>query len=217
MSDVSTINGYAALYADIMAEVKARHTALFQPLDGITAAALPSYVLAEAAYLQLRMICELIAHGCLVAHGDIEATKRGKLETAWNADLIVSALSKLHPEFYPTPSHQVVLGPGRFELREVTEPYLTKADLQRLYAETGRVLHRGSVQNLPGRTVPTSNSVRDWSEKISFLLTHHQIVLANSDLEIWCLMHGMDDGKVHTTVMRRSASDAPLTKTLNKT
>ena len=204
ISDVERVNGYAALYADIMAEVKARHTALFQLLERANLVGLPSYVLAETAYLQLRMICELIALGCLVAHGDMEATKRGKLKTAWNADLIVSALGKLHPDFYPKPSHQIVLGPGRFEIRDVTEPYLTKKELQQLYAQTGHVLHRGSVRDLRNRSVPTSNSVRDWSEKIRILLTHHQIVLADSDLEIWCLMNGKEDGKVHTTVMRRS-------------
>jgi hypothetical protein len=57
----------------------------------------------DIGFLELRMICELIALGCLVAHGDIKETRRGKFITKYQADLFVKALSSLHSDFYPKP------------------------------------------------------------------------------------------------------------------
>jgi|SRR5882724_2304781 len=55
----------------------------------------------EFCYLQLRMLCELIAVGCLVVHGDVEGTKG--LCKVWAADKVMKRLEKLHPDFYPHP------------------------------------------------------------------------------------------------------------------
>jgi hypothetical protein len=45
------------------------------------------------------MICELIAMGCLVAHGDLDHAT--KLRREWAADRIMEELEKLHPHFFP--------------------------------------------------------------------------------------------------------------------
>ena len=88
-------------YAAIMDEVKIR-------LDDINMlignrGGLAGHVVAESCYLQLRMCCELIALGCLVAHGDIEATKSKGLQKVYSAEKIIQVLAKLHPDFYPEP------------------------------------------------------------------------------------------------------------------
>lgn len=203
MSDLQTVSSYAALYADIMEEIKGRHSVVLGALDEKKLDSFPKFVRAETCYLQLRMICELIALGCLVAHGDIPATKRGKLKGAWNADLIVSALGKLHEDFYPRAGKQAVGADGRLEVIDQTDPHLTKSELQRLYAQAGRVLHRGNVENLRTRRIPGSTEIQEWANKITALLNHHQITIVDSDLEIWCIMHARSDGRVHTNVMRR--------------
>jgi hypothetical protein len=64
------------LYGGIMEEVKIRLNCIAMAAAGATG--LPHPLARELCFLQLRMICELIALGCLVAHGDIEATKVNK-------------------------------------------------------------------------------------------------------------------------------------------
>ena len=62
----------AQLYTVLMGEVKLRHACLARLMRGETGLEPP--FIREFCFLQFRMICETIALGCLVAHGDIEAT-----------------------------------------------------------------------------------------------------------------------------------------------
>src|SRR5215207_6975630 len=69
------------LYADLLGEAKIRIGIINHFITG--KAELPGPLIRESAFLQLRMLCELIALGCLVAHGDI--TRRTKLRKEWSA------------------------------------------------------------------------------------------------------------------------------------
>lgn len=73
----------ASLYADLMNEVKVRIAAIDAGTGGLLGA-LPAPIVQEHCYLQLRMCCELIALGCLVAHGDITCRQgpQGQVGTA---------------------------------------------------------------------------------------------------------------------------------------
>ena len=85
-----------------MEEVKLRISAIDIGLNSMTALQ-PREVCNEFCYLQLRMICELIAMGCLLVHEDIRAGERGKaLIGEWSVPAIMKALEKLHPRFFPT-------------------------------------------------------------------------------------------------------------------
>jgi len=98
------------------------------------------------------MICELIAFGCLIAHGDIKATRSGKFTGKYQADFFVKALSNLHPDFYPKPMFPV---PGQEPIPTQvgaillspaprTSGFLTKSDLTTLYHACGERMHRGA-------------------------------------------------------------------------
>src|ERR1700730_10759516 len=89
----------AALYGGIMEEIKIRISAIDAGTGGLLP--LSPVIIREHCFLQIRIICELIALGVLVAHGDIEATKTSKLQKAWHAKEIMDALLKLHQDFYP--------------------------------------------------------------------------------------------------------------------
>lgn len=187
----------AALYCDLMEEVKRR-------IDVVTEVALgrvvvPQIVAVELAYLQLRMICELIALACLTAHGDVPATKAKRLMKAYNADQIIKSLERLNPSFYPKPGRQVRDTAGRVtEIVGVDEPYLTKTELQRLYGECGDFLHRGNIEQLMrGRSLPTLSHLDAWKRKIVVLLNHHQIQLFHPDHQLWTIMQAESDGRVH--------------------
>src|SRR5664279_3384166 len=91
----------ASLYSSIMEEAKFRALSI-NTVTG-SAVGLPLPFLREYGFLQLRMLCELIALGCLVAHGDIAGTKASVLRNEYKAGVIVKRLEKLHPNFYPSP------------------------------------------------------------------------------------------------------------------
>src|SRR6202008_4028128 len=108
-SDLDAANAYSA----IMEEAKLRALSI----NTITGSSLnfPVPLLREYGFLQLRMLCELIALGCLVAHGDIAGTKAAVLQREYKAGVIVKRLEALHPNFYPSP-RKMVFSPGHVHL-----------------------------------------------------------------------------------------------------
>ena len=88
-------------YADILNEINARIEILNMAINGRID--LPPPFIREISYLQLRMMCELLAIGCLVAHGDISDTKSNSIQKEFNAEKIINRLENLHPNFYPHP------------------------------------------------------------------------------------------------------------------
>jgi hypothetical protein len=184
------------LYCDLMEEIKRRVEVVYSISQ--SRVVMPQIVGIELGYLQLRMICELIALACLTAHGDVPATKSKRLMKAYNADQIMKALENLHPGFYPVPGRQVLNEHGKtVEVIKVDEPYLTKRELQRLYGECGDFLHRGNIEQLmKGRTLPKFAKLEDWVAKITVLLSHHQIQLFDVRRQLWVMMQA-EDGRVH--------------------
>jgi hypothetical protein len=157
----------------------------------------------EHCFLQLRMICELIALACLVVHGNV-VSKKGNLKKAYKPAEIIHELEKLHASFYPQPGTQVVGRDGKVtEVKNIASGYLTKTELIRLWNQCGGILHRGNLKTLRSRIEPKSfKGVTDWSQKIITLLNHHQIALFNSTSQIWVIMQSKDDGKVHARYFR---------------
>ncbi|MGE0749174.1 MAG: hypothetical protein AB7K64_01135 [Variibacter sp.] len=164
------------LYAKLMQEAKLRIKWMEYAVNGRTG--LPGPLVREFSFLQLRMLCELIALACLTAHGEITAAS--KLRKEYSADRIVSLLSELHPSFYPRPVEQVKLSsdeaPIDFELRDIKDGFLTKDELPVLVAKCGSVLHRGTVKKLLSQKSPIQTNfpeIAEWTLKISKLLGLH--------------------------------------------
>jgi len=182
------------LYAAIMEEVKVRLSSIETAAMGKTGLIGP--IAREFCFLQLRMLCELIALACLVAHGDIKETT--KLRKLWAADKIIKALETLHPEFYPTPIRTNVRPdpePNTFE-KVTNAPILTKADLIKLYGKVcGDTLHRGSLKKLLSPDTPVIrhfNDVVDWSNKIAKLLAFHAMQAADKKHMIVTILYDRD-------------------------
>ncbi|MDR3450929.1 MAG: hypothetical protein P4M15_14525 [Alphaproteobacteria bacterium] len=164
----------ARTYTSIMEEAKFRALSINR-LTGPIALSAP--LAREFCFLQLRMLCELIALGCLVAHGDIEETKSPQLQKSYNAGDIVKLLEKLHPNFYPSP-RKPVFSPGHVHLEDYDGEYLTKDELLTLYGRCGDALHRGSLRNLLNRKSQPPADFQDiqrWGQKILNLLSFHII------------------------------------------
>jgi hypothetical protein len=191
------------LYCDLMEEIKRRGEVVQNVTRGQIP--VPKIVGLEVCYLQLRMICELIALCCLTVHGDVPAAKAKRLTRAYNADQILKNLERLHPAFYPSPGRQIHDSKGKvLEIVAVTEPHLNKSELQRLYGECGDFLHRGNIEQIiKGRKLPNFERIDEWFEKITMLLNHHQIQLVNETRQLWVIMNASIDGRVHAFEMEK--------------
>lgn len=192
------------LYVALMEELKRRRNIVADVLQGKFD--LPQGVAVELCYLQLRMICELIALGCLAAHGDIPATRSGKMQKAFAPGTILAELEKLHPEFYPVPGEQVRAADGSISLRAIKEGFLTKDDLVALWGECGNRLHRGSMKNISRPFVVDFNRIAEWDRKVLRLLSHHQIRLKDDRYQLWVLMQSNPGGRVSVHLMGKVAS-----------
>ena len=150
-------------YSILMHEAKRRLLAMDTALAGRTG--LSERMICEFCFLQLRMLCELIALGCLTAHGDLMT---GKLKGTWQADKIIRDLEKLHPDFYPIAATKVVF---------------TKVELIKLYWKCGDVLHRGTFETLWSRRryADAVEEIKTWKEKIEALLSNHAIFMADGN------------------------------------
>jgi hypothetical protein len=151
-------------YVGLMQEAKDRLLAMDTALTGRTG--LPPGAIKEYCFLQLRMLCELIALGCLTAHGDLAT---GKLKGAYEADKIIRGLQRLHSKFYPIAAIRTDRGPKLWEVG-----FLTKEELLKLYWKCGDVLHRGSFKALPSRQYSDADieKIRAWKKKIEAFSCH---------------------------------------------
>jgi len=163
-------------YADILNEISDRIEIVNRAING--GFGLPPPFIREISFLQLRMICELMAIGCLVAHGDIEGTKSRSLQTEYAADKIINRMQHLHSNFFPHPVSMKKDG-NATHLDKIEAGYLTKPEMIRLYHKCGDKLHRGRL----GSFLETSTEMKaadfsdilGWGRKIISLLESHLI------------------------------------------
>jgi hypothetical protein len=152
---------------------------------------LPKTLAYELCYLQLRYICELIALGCLAAHGEVKGAQSSRFRKRREADWILNALEQLHPDFYPSPHIRILDEKGKHIKSEpIEDGFLSKKGLAKLYHECGGVLHRGSFDSLVPRKGLKLDQVKVWMEQISVLLSHHHIQLVDPTQQLWVLMNG---------------------------
>lgn len=179
-------NAAIDLYSQIMEEIKARLSCVHQAAHSKTG--LPNPAAREFCFLQFRMICELIALGCLTTHGDIEATTQ--LRDQYSAKNIIKALEKLHKNFYPFPSTMETTG-RHHHLTPLTDGFLTKKALLELNGKCGDILHRGSLEKLLSRkhaTEATFDDIQKWAKQIATLLEVHSISLLGGDAYVICIL-----------------------------
>jgi hypothetical protein len=169
---------FADLYGRLMNEIRARLDAVEVMRKRLIPYVAP-YISFESEYLQLRIVCELIAVGCLLAHGDISETRAKKLRKSFYPTDIIPALERLHPDFYPVPFETI---DGRESV--FSSGYLTKADLLTLYAECGSAVHRGSLHTITKEPPQKIERINYWVALIKRLLVQHRIILADKTVAL---------------------------------
>ena len=128
---------------------------------------------AESIALQIRKILELIALASLAANRTEYAKHRKNFQTDWNGKLILEALEKANPKFYPKPNKQVVEpNTGKVaSLEDVKSGFLTKDDYMTLYDACCSLLHADNP--LSPKSKAAERFLADapsWMEKIRRLL-----------------------------------------------
>ncbi len=203
-------------YRLMMEEAKLRLECISAATSGIISV-LPLPALREFCFLQLRMLCELIALGCLVAHGDIPATQTKRLQREGSPDRILAELEKLHPHFYPQPTRDVApVGNEDRHFMPTEEDFLTKKELLGLYGACGNELHRGSIRHLLGRKPIKANhsDILEWRRKISALLRMHLIALLDGNTHLLCVLSASaDKNRTHVAIAEAMEPPRPSTAT----
>jgi hypothetical protein len=190
------------LYCNLLEEIKPRLETAARAIDGEYK--LPLQFVFEFAYLQIRLVCELIAIGCLAVHGDIPATRTGRMKSAYSADWIFRALEKLHPDFYPQPGFDLKHPDEALEWAPTADPYMTKPELLKLYNDSGEVLHRGTIKKFESKAAYPEldfEKLKDCLYKLGVLLRSHRIKLLGSKQEFWVTMFAPETGKVQATLV----------------
>lgn len=173
------------LYTSLMEEAKSRFGVIESAIEGKLG--VPDFIAYEIAFLQLRMLCEIVALACLVAHGDVTPKVRGLYEP----DKIIAELEKLNPRFYPQPvTITAATGTGgetTMSFQYDKEGWLTKKDLGALYTKSGQYLHRGKLKKLLAAPTGREDSLRaatmavvTATNKFKILLESH--IIASADL-----------------------------------
>jgi hypothetical protein len=166
-------------YCEVMKAIKVRTALMGDVLTNHRG--LPPFCVGEILHLQVRMICELLAIACLIAHRDMEGAQTAKLTSAYQADFIMNALEKLHSRFYPRPTRQILRDGKPYRIEDIKDGFLTKAELLKSYREAADFLHVGSTTDLlkKQRKVINLNALSGWLNKLIVLLSHHNIFLAD--------------------------------------
>lgn len=198
-----------ALYANLMDEVKVRFDCINRAGMGLLG--LPGPMVREICWLQVRMICELVALSCLVAHGDMKELKSHKVGKSWSADDIIDRLTELRPHFYPIAVKQTLLNPGvplvkcHYQLAGINPSPLPKEDFLALYGRTHRHLHRGTLKNLMSKDTPIDMNVNfpdiiAKTQKISDLLGNHVIAISEKKILLCMLANAENQNRVQVAI-----------------
>ena len=196
-------------YRNLMQEIKFRSEAIDDILtDRLKPVRLR--IAEEYCYLQLRLICEVLAIACLIVHGNLKP--KPKLFETYKADWIMSELGKLHPKFFPRPL-EVSARPDRaFNFVDLTSDFLTKGELEKLWSRhAGSVLHRGSAKSVleekPSR--PDFQKIVQWREKLRALLSTHIIATPDEEWLLYVVMHEQGTGKVASALLSKHGKPTP--------
>jgi hypothetical protein len=187
-------------YSEIMREIKFRLSAIGSAMNGETK--LQRMLAQEFCFLQLRMVCELVALACLCAHGDLSEASR--LKTEWSPETILGKLETLQKHFFPWPSRQLP-GTGKIKFRiwddDQRPDCITKDELLKLYGLCGNYVHRGKFRDIfdiRRARIVSFETIQGYCQKIINLLGNHSVLIKRGDKVylLYCSLNTEPDGAV---------------------
>lgn len=196
------------LYCGLMDEIKIRVKSIESVVKGQMVPPFPGAIAREHCFLQLRMVCETLAIGCLVIHNQTSDVKA--FEKLWNAKDIMDRLEQLNPHSFPWPIQIIRHPPGSqfaMDIIPIMQPPFTKDSFLKLYGRCGNALHRGHLRKI-AKYIPAGpvnlQDVGDAVNDLVNLLRAHQISAADYGTHYHCLMENTPGG---SAAMLSSESD----------
>jgi hypothetical protein len=188
-------------YVKFIEEIKERFEviALFEQSGSVGVDVLPEPFALETCYLQIRLICELIALACLVGHGPGLGNDVDPLTKTYKPHEIMRGLAALKPDFFPKQLRWTVQNKDDGTADMTLEPteVLTADDVVALHGKMGNILHRGRLSRiLEAKEHPRSfQDVRGTCERLMRLLGRHTFMVAPDKL-IWVEMFTQPGNRV---------------------
>jgi len=195
----------SSLYGGLMGEALIRIAAIDH--GTMNKSGLIAPFVQEFCYLQLRKICELMALGCLVAHGEIEGTSG--MHTQWSADKIIKRLSNLHEDFFPL-LMQIQLDPQGHNTMTHAKGGMTKEDMLQVYYECDKYLHSGSLKKLLKKKTPLRVNypeITARAQRFRSLVESHTVVMKGGENLFICYLKGPDELQV---AIAKTMDEPPL-------
>jgi hypothetical protein len=185
-------------YLHIMEEIKNR----FQLIEITRASTLPFGLAREVCILQLRHIAELIAIGCLAAQGKLTGSRAILSED--NPTKIFREIDKTWRHSFPQAVTLIPVGGGGVNIDANSKPNaLTRAEAEKMWANSGHYLHRLTVKKFFTVEEPEKDPwayVDTQVSKIRDLLATHLIAIPNPERVFLVAMFGRN-GKPHAELI----------------
>ncbi len=185
---------HTEMYRELMTEIWHRAEFIRQFL-AIPQLGIYNVTRIESICLQVRMILENIALGCLVANGEHLDSLPRRIKKAYHADIILRRLDTIVPECYPQPLVLVDRKPDasiaskdidldRY-IGEWVEPppdeWLNRTEFRKVYGCIGNILHARSPLGISPDMAFYEEMAAQWFHKIVRLVTHHKIAIREAD------------------------------------
>ena len=191
-------------YRELMRDVR-RRTDVMNILLADPSRAVYNWTWVEFLSLQLRMILETIALGCLVANQSDWPRSPSDLQKAWNAGIILSELENIQPECFPVPLIEIPPGSearsidtaGRYRGELLPRPpgdWLTRVEFTELYGRLGTILHARNPLGQSPEYQYYQDNIPVWYNKIIKLLNRHRISIRESNRMYVVQMNASPDG-----------------------
>jgi hypothetical protein len=182
------------LYGGLMEEIKIRVKSINTVLTGQMAPPFPALIAQEHCFVQLRMVCEIIAIGCIIVHN--QTSRVNAFEKLWNAKDIMDRLEALNPYFFPR-AVNIMRWEQSFDVHPVIPPPLTKEQFLKLYGRCGDGLHRGHLRkvatNIPVKKLRI-DEIKQMADSIVNLLRAHIVSSADYKDHYICVMENTPSG-----------------------
>lgn len=184
-------------YCALMLDVRTRNDAINAIISD--PGAMPPRLVREFCYLQLRMIAELVALGCVVLHDQLPAAQVKRLRREYHPDKTLGLIEGYEPGFFPRAVDYIhEVAQGHKEVVPIEPPVMTAGDLRRMWGRTGDVLHWGTVKKMREQTVvdPKHVDVRLMQRRFLDLLSVHFVMTAQETQPFICQLNSADGGGV---------------------
>ncbi|MFE4948676.1 hypothetical protein ACFQ9V_01060 [Leifsonia sp. NPDC056665] len=180
------------LYAAQMEQVKARVNAAL----GFFALP-PAYPSVEAGLLQLRLALETVVMSSLVSNRSaIERVTSSFAQKDYKKALALA--KEANPSFWPQPSEQRLdTETNLMRMWPITTGYLTEDEYKPTWGRLSAWLHATNPFKAMPTPVEGANFGREVIGKLTTLLNHHSVRLADRDELLVCIMSELETDRVH--------------------